>query len=154
MLIDPQGERSFLHAVGAPKQLEKECLLSKLDFFARSRAMLLGYYSLLPNLQEDLPEVLKAIQGVGCITALDAAGDGGTLEPLSACLPFLDVYIPSLKEAKHQTGQSDPQKILQTYRSAGARGLLGVKLGEQGALLSPTCGMNSQKFHRLLRLDL
>ncbi len=140
VLIDPHGERSFLHAVGAPKQLDKNAFLTKLDFFAGSRAVLLGYYSLLPNLQEDLPEVLAAIQGVGCLTALDAAGDGGTMEPLSACLPFLDVYIPSLKEAKHQTGESDPERIIEAYRSVGSHGLLGVKLGEQGALLSPVEG--------------
>ncbi|QEG34087.1 carbohydrate kinase family protein [Bythopirellula goksoeyrii] len=140
VLIDPQGERSFLHAVGAPKQLNKQAFLSKLEFFAKSRAMLLGYYSLLPNLQDDLAEVLKAIQAAGCLTALDAAGDGGTMEPLAECLQYLDVYVPSHKEAKHQTGESDPEKILTTYRTAGAKGLLGVKLGEQGALLSPTDG--------------
>lgn len=140
VLIDPQGERSFLHAVGAPKQLSKQAFLSKLDFFAKSRAMLLGYYSLLPTLQDDLAEVLKAIQGAGCMTALDAAGDGGTMEPLAECLQFLDVYVPSLKEAKHQTGESDPEKILGIYRNAGSTGLLGVKLGEQGALLSTSAG--------------
>ena len=140
VLIDSSGERSFLHAVGAPKQLDKTAFLSQLDFFARSRSMLLGYYSLLPNLQDDLPEVLKAIQGVGCMTALDAAGDGGAMEPLATCLPYLDLYVPSLKEAKHQTGEGDPEKILAVYRSAGSKGFLGVKLGEQGALLSPTSG--------------
>ncbi len=140
VLIDPSGERSFLHAVGAPKLLDKAAFLSKLDFFARGRMMLLGYYSLLPNLQQDLPEVLAAIRATGCQTALDSAGDGGSLEPLAACLPHLDYYIPSLNEAAHQTGESDPQKIMGVYRSAGAQGLLGVKLGTEGALLSPRAG--------------
>lgn len=137
VLINPEGERTFLHAVGAPKQLEKHAFLDRLELFASSRVMLLGYYPLLPNLLDDLPEVLAAIQGTGCLTALDSAGDGGTLEPLDRCLPFLDVYVPSLAEASHQTGETDPRKILDVYRRAGATRLIGVKLGEEGALLSP-----------------
>jgi sugar/nucleoside kinase (ribokinase family) len=140
VLIDESGERSFLHAVGAPKLLDKSVFLSRTDFFARSRVMLLGYYPLLPNLQADLPEVLAAIRATGCMTALDAAGDGGTMEPLAECLPHLDFYVPSFKEASHQTGKSDPEKIIAAYRSVGAVGLIGVKLGTRGALLSPRAG--------------
>jgi sugar/nucleoside kinase (ribokinase family) len=140
VLIDSNGERSFLHAVGAPKLLNNDVFLAQLDFFSQSRVMLLGYYPLLPNLQADLPEVLAAIRGTGCMTALDAAGDGGTMEPLAACLPHLDFYVPSFKEASHQTGETDPEKIIGVYRNAGANGLIGVKLGTRGALLSPKAG--------------
>ncbi len=137
VLIDEDGERSFLHAVGAPKQLDKSSFLDRLEMFASSQVMLLGYYPLLPNLIDDLPEVLAAIRKTGCQTALDAAGDGGILGPLEPCLPHLDFYVPSHAEAINQTRETDPQKIIAAYRSAGAAGLLGVKLGEQGALLSP-----------------
>ncbi len=137
VLIDDNGERSFMHAVGAPKQLDKQAFLDHLDLFANSHAMLLGYYPLLPKLLDDLPEVLATIRQTGCLTALDAAGDGGTLDPLERCLPHLDFYIPSHAEAQNQTGEADPRKIIDAYRGAGAVGLVGVKLGEQGALLSP-----------------
>jgi sugar/nucleoside kinase (ribokinase family) len=137
VLIDHQAQRSFLHAVGAPKQLGQQTFLDRLDFFASARAMLLGYYPLLPNLLDDLPAVLAAVQRTGCLTALDAAGDGGGMSPLEECLPHLDFYFPSQNEAQHQTGESDPQKILAAYRAAGATGVVGVKLGAQGALLSP-----------------
>ena len=140
VMIDPSGERSFLHAVGAPKQLDRAAFLDRLELFASSRAMLLGYFPLLPNLLDDLPEVLAAIRQTGCLTALDTAGDGGTLDGLAPSLPHLDFYVPSLSEAQHQTGESDPPTILATYRDAGAAGLLGIKLGEQGALLSPSAG--------------
>jgi len=140
VLIDPSGERSFLHAVGAPKQLNKGVFLEHLELFSRSRAMLLGYYSLLPNLEDNLPEVLAAIREVGCQTALDAAGSGGSMEPLERILPQLDFYVPSLAEASHQTGETDPERILTRFRQAGAPGLLGVKLGTEGALLSPSAG--------------
>src|SRR5690606_27092181 len=73
-------------------------------------------------------------------TALDAAGRGGTMQPLDRILPNLDVYVPSLAEAQHQTGLSDPQRMIEMYRDCGAPGLLGVKLGRQGVLLSPAAG--------------
>ena len=140
VLIDPNSERSFAHCVGAPKLMDKALLLANLDLFAKSRMLLIGYYSLMPNLEPDLPEVLEAVRKTGCRTALDAAGDGGGMQPLDRILPHLDVYCPSLDEAIHQTGETDPRKILDIFRGCGAPGLLGVKLGSKGALLSPTAG--------------
>ncbi len=136
VLIDATGERSFAHCVGAPKLLKKETFLAHLDLFARSRMLLLGYYSLMPNLERELPELMAAIRGCGCQTALDAAGDGGGMQPLDRTLPHLDVYFPSYHEARHQTGLSDPRQILEMYRGLGAPGILGVKLGSKGALLN------------------
>jgi sugar/nucleoside kinase (ribokinase family) len=140
VLIDPRGERSFVHCVGAPRLLDGAAFRAHADLFRRSRAMLLGYYPLLPNLIDDLPEVLAEIRAMDCLTALDAAGDGGDLGPLARLLPHLDVYVPSFAEARHQTGEEDPRKILEAYRAAGAAKLIGVKLGSRGALLSPAPG--------------
>ena len=137
VMVDVSGERSFAHCVGAPKQMTKATFLDHLDLFARSHMTLVGYYSLMPNLESDLPEVFAAIRATGCKTALDAAGDGGVMQPLDRILPHLDVYVPSRAEAVHQTGRTDPQRIIDTYRQCGAPGLLGVKLGAEGALLSP-----------------
>ena len=102
--------------------------------------MLLGYYPLMTRLQRDLPEVFAAIRAAGCLTALDAAGDGGTMDPLARILPHLDFYVPNETEAAHQTGRDEPRAMIQAYRDAGARGWLGIKLGERGALLSPQPG--------------
>jgi sugar/nucleoside kinase (ribokinase family) len=115
-------------------------MLSRLDLFATSRAMLIGYYPLMTRLQNDLPEVLAAIRETGCLTALDSAGDGGTMDPLARILPHLDFYVPSAHEAEHQTGCGEPRAMIQTYREAGATGWLGIKLGMRGAILSPRPG--------------
>ena len=59
------------------------------------------------------------------------------MTPLDRILPHLDLYVPSLSEAKNQTGEGDPEKMIQRYRACGAPGLLGVKLGgADGVLLS------------------
>lgn len=140
VLIDADGERSFAHYAGAPRLLDKRALLDRLDLFARSRAMLVGYYPLMTRLQDDLPEVLSAIRETGCLTAMDAAGDGGTMEPLARILPQLDFYFPNEIEAEHQTRAAKPQAMIAAYRAAGASGWLGIKLGERGALISPPSG--------------
>ncbi len=140
VMIDPQGQRSFAHCQGAPKKLQKEFFLEHLPVFASSRAMLIGYYSLMPLLENDLPEVFAAIRETGCLTALDAAGSGGSMQPLDRILPHLDLYVPSFGEAKHQTGLDDPQQIIDAYRNCGAPGVVGVKLGARGALLSGRAG--------------
>jgi sugar/nucleoside kinase (ribokinase family) len=140
VLIDSSGERTFMHCVGAPRLLDKTAMLSQLGLFAKSRAMLIGYYPLMTRLQPDLPEVLAAIREAGCLTALDAAGDGGSMDPLARILPHVDFYLPSEAEAAHQTGLSDPRAIIAAYRAAGAPGWLGIKLGSKGAILSPQPG--------------
>ena len=64
VLIDPGGQRSFAYSAGATERMDRAVIMEHLDLFARSRMMLLGYYALLPNLEEDLPEVLAAIAAV------------------------------------------------------------------------------------------
>jgi 2-dehydro-3-deoxygluconokinase len=74
------------------------------------------------------------------MVALETAGNGGTLAQVAPALPLVDVYVPSLDEARHQTGLDDPRAIVECYRSHGAPGLVGVKLGTRGTLLSPSAG--------------
>ena len=140
VLIDPSGERTFVHCVGAPRLLDKQAMLSQLELFASRRAMLLGYYPLMTRLQSDLPEVLAAIRKTGCLTAMDSAGDGGTMDPLARILPHLDFFVPNEGEAAHQTGKTDPRAMIEVFRAAGAQGCVGIKLGVRGALLSPKPG--------------
>ncbi|NBC10842.1 MAG: hypothetical protein GVY24_03790 [Planctomycetes bacterium] len=135
--IAADGERSFLHCGGAPRKLDAEAFLTRMDLWRDTRCLLLGYYSLLPNLEGELAEVLRRVRGAGCMTAMDAAGDGGTMHPLEDLLPHLDVWVPSRNEAEHQTGESDPRKMIERYRGCGAPGVVGVKLGgAEGVLLS------------------
>jgi len=138
VLIAEDGGHTFAFHPGASQQINRQTCLARLDLFARARIALLGYYHLLPNLEADLPEVLEAIRGVGCQTALDTANGGGTLQPLDKILPLLDFYIPSFVEGQQQTGHADPQEMIRTYRRYAKSAVLGIKRGADGVLLSPS----------------
>ncbi len=138
--IDPSGERAFIHCQGAAKRLNLHTCQKHLETLSQSHYFLVGYYSLMPDLQDDLPELFAVLHEYGVKTVMDSAGDGGTMTPLKSILPHLDIYIPSYAEATNQTGQTEPQRMIDVYRDAGAKGILGVKLGEKGVLLSEKHG--------------
>ena len=139
-LIDPGGERSFAHHVGAPRAIDLEFIRRQAKHFARSRIAVIGYFGLLPGLEPVFAAALGAIKAGGCRVAVETGGSGGTLEQLAAALPLIDMFVPSLDEAVHQTGLADPREIIGCYRGHGGQGLLGVKMGTRGAVLSPSPG--------------
>jgi len=139
-LIDPSGERSFAHHVGAPAAIDLAFIRRQAAHFGNSRMALIGYVGLLPSLEPVLADALAIIQATGCRVALETGGSGGTLAAIAPALPRVDIYVPSLDEAIHQTGLSDPREIIACYRQHGAAGVVGVKLGTRGAFLSPSVG--------------
>ena len=140
VFIDVSGERTFAHHVGSCAKLNSDFIYDHLGHFSKSQYALIGYVGLLPGLEPNLFEVLREIQNTGCRVAVETAGDGGSLEYVASALPYIDYFVPSFDEAKSQTGIEDPRGILQFYRSLGARGLIGVKMGSAGTILSPSHG--------------
>jgi sugar/nucleoside kinase (ribokinase family) len=140
VLIDPSGERSFAHHAGAPQAIDLAFIKRQAAHFGNSRMALVGYCGLLPALEPVLADAVAAIRATGCRVALETGGSGGTLAQLSSALPHVDLYVPSLDEAVHQTDLSDPGAIIECYRRHGAGGIVGVKLGTRGTLLSPVPG--------------
>jgi sugar/nucleoside kinase (ribokinase family) len=140
VLIEPGGERSFAHHVGAPRAIDLAFIRRQAARFGASRIAVLGYIGLLPGLEPALGEAAAAIRAAGCRVVLETGGSGGTLGDVSAALPHVAVYVPSLDEAVHQTGLADPREIIACYRGHGATGIVGVKLGSKGAILSPAAG--------------
>ena len=140
VLVAPDGERSFAHHVGAPRSLGLDYVRRHAAVFARSRVALVGYFGLLPALEPVLAAALATVKSAGCNVALETGGSGGSLAELAPALPHVDVYVPSLDEAVHQTALSDPRAIVECYRGHGAAGVVGVKLGARGTLLSPAAG--------------
>ena len=137
VLVDQDGGRSFL-APGvrtATKSIDAAFVREHRDAIAAARWFVLGYFGRMPGLEPDLAETLAEIRAAGVRTVMDSAGDGGRWEVLEEALPHLDVFVPSLAEARGHTGLQEPHEILARYREAGAPGVIGVKLGADGALL-------------------
>ena len=114
-LIDPSGERSFAHHVGAPAAIDLAFIRRQAAHFGNSRMALIGYVGLLPSLEPVLADALAIVQATGCRVALETGGSGGTLAAIAPALPHVDIYVPSLDEAIHQTGLSDPREIIACY---------------------------------------
>jgi sugar/nucleoside kinase (ribokinase family) len=141
VLVDESGEHTFAFHAGASKLFGRETIVDNLPVFAESRFALLGYYGLFNDACEnDLPELIGEIRSTGCRVAMDTAGGGGALQPLDRILPTLDYYIPSYTEAHSQTGETEPRKMIETYRRYTSDTVLGIKLGAQGVLLSRSAG--------------
>jgi len=140
VLIDPGGERSFAHHAGACASIDLAFIERHLPLFRRSRLAVVGYLGLLPGLEPVLGDAVRRIAAAGCRVALETGGSGGGLATLAPALPAVDVYVPSLDEAVRQTGRAVPRDILACYREHGAAGIVGVKLGARGVMLSPTPG--------------
>jgi sugar/nucleoside kinase (ribokinase family) len=140
VLIDPSGERSFAHHVGACAALDLDWIRSRLPLLARARWVILGYAGLLPSLEPNLAAAVQLLHDAGCRVALETAGSGGRIEDVAPALPFVDLYVPSLEEAAAQTGVREPAAIIDRYRELGSVGFVGVKAGIHGSFLSPAAG--------------
>jgi sugar/nucleoside kinase (ribokinase family) len=137
ILVDETGEHNFLFYPGASAEFDADLIRRRFSLFERAEFAHFGYYGLFDQVAAELPALLQQIQQRGCRTALDATAGGGTMQPLDRILPHLDLYVPSYEEAKSQTGCEDPQKMIRTFREFAPQTILGVKLGADGALLSP-----------------
>jgi len=140
VLIDPGGERSFAHHTGAPAAIDAAFIRRTAAHFARARLAVVGYFGLLPTLEPEFAKAVETIRAAGCRVAVETGGSGGSLAALAPALPLVDIYVPSLDEAVHQTGLSAPREIIDCYRGHGAAGIVGVKLGVRGSILSPAAG--------------
>ncbi|MCE9629513.1 MAG: carbohydrate kinase family protein [Planctomycetia bacterium] len=141
VLIDAGSERSFAHHVGAAGMLDLAFVRRHVARFARSRIAVVGYVGLLPALERDLVEAVALIRDTGCRVVLETGGSGGSILDVAPALRHTDVFVPSHDEARHQTGLDDPRDIIACYRGHGAAGIVGVKCGTRGSVVSPSPGV-------------
>lgn len=140
VLIDQGGERSFAHHVGVAAAFDVDLLRRHQPLLRRSRFAVLGYVGLLPAVESRLAEGVAVLREAGCWVVVETGGAGGALADIAAALPGIDVFVPSLDEAARHAGSDDPREIIACYRRHGAVGLVGVKCGARGSVLSPAAG--------------
>ena len=135
--VEPGGERVFFHVPGVTRRLDAASFRQCFPMFARCTCIQIGYYGLLPALTPDLPELLAELRKMASHTkiALETVNPPGSAEFLPPILPHVDIFAPSRTEALALTGESDPHRMIATFRRHMPRGLIGIKLDAEGCLL-------------------
>jgi sugar/nucleoside kinase (ribokinase family) len=152
--VSEDGERSFLHARGCTKNFRVDDVLDQIDVVRRGRFFVFGYLGLMKECEKDIGRMLRLVkQRAGIPTALDTAGNlKRDDELLRSILPAVDLFLPSRSEAEALSGQSDPVAMVNHFRSCGASGIVGVKLGGDGVFLSVGRKRQRIRTHRLRKM--
>ena len=135
VLVTQQGERTFLHVPGANAQLRRDELDTNLLY--SGRALHIAGALVMDTLDgEPLADLLSEAKRRGLTTCLDTVWDAtNRWERILPCLPYTDVFAPSLAEAAAITREHDVESIVQVLRSAGARDVV-LKIGAEGCYVA------------------
>ncbi len=134
VLVSPDGERAFLHCVGANAAFQK----SDVDAATLNSARLLHIagHGLMPAFDgAPCAELLRNAQSCGVQTALDTAGapDDKWRANLRQTLPHLDYFVPSLHEIRDLFPDCpSPESIAARLIDEGV-GCVALKMGEAGS---------------------
>ncbi|MBN1137076.1 MAG: carbohydrate kinase family protein [Anaerolineae bacterium] len=140
VLVDLDGERCFVHYIGA-----NACLrLEDVDLAAiRSASILHVAGSLvMPGLDgEPTALLLQRAKSAGVITFLDTVWDdtGRWMQRLASCLPYVDYFVPSLAEAQALTGLEEPGDMARSLLDRGVQ-TVALKMGSAGCLVMTNDG--------------
>ncbi|MBI4559098.1 MAG: carbohydrate kinase family protein [Candidatus Hydrogenedentes bacterium] len=132
VLISQDGERTFLHHLGANAAILEQDL--DFDFIRQAKVLHWGGPAITPGLEgKPIGRVMKRAREYGVKTSMDTAYDGKGIwfGHIEHALPHLDTVMSSLEEARHYTGKQEPDEIAEFYRSFGVKTVV-VKLGADG----------------------
>jgi sugar/nucleoside kinase (ribokinase family) len=130
VLVGSEGQRSFLHLLGASEDVSLEPgVFTSCGCTHFHLASPFG----LPRIRACKPQLLKAARSAGMTTSLDTHWDACSewMRDLAPCLPLLDLLFVNEDEARMLGGVSDPRQAARAIRSAGARQVV-LKLGAAG----------------------
>ncbi len=150
VLVDTDGERTFIHAVGANARL----LASDVDLEALkargSKILHLAGFFALPSLDnpngEPTRDLFARAKQMGFTTSLDNVWDAtGHWERIHSVLPFADFFFPSIHDARHITGLHEPEEMAKRLFEMGVGQIVIIKMGPEGSLVMNRAG----EVHRL-----
>lgn len=161
IVIEPQNrDRTLLTHTGVYHGFGVDNI--DLDLAAGCKLFHLGYPTLLPRLYEDdgagFLEIMQAVKDLGPVTSVDmslpapdsASGQADWPAILRRCLPFVDIFVPSIEEIMFMLRRDDHDRwgdeiiarMTADYLAdlAGELlemgvGIAGFKLGERGLYL-------------------
>jgi len=133
VMVSADGERTFFHYLGANAELCYDDV--DFDIVKEARILHIAGAFLMPGFDgEPASRVLKQARDRGIITSLDTAWDskGNWMRVLEPCLHYLDIFMPSIEEARMITGKQTPPEIAEYLLRYGI-GTIALKMGENGS---------------------
>jgi sugar/nucleoside kinase (ribokinase family) len=133
VLVDKDGERSFIHSFGANQDLTDTDVPDSV--LEGGKILHVAGTFLMPKLDgEPTGRLLKRARDLGRTTSLDTAWDaqgrwGSVLLPV---LEYIDIFLPSIEEAKMIAGLEKPEEIASFFLDRGVK-IVGLKMGSEGS---------------------
>ena len=145
VLVRSDGERTFLHCVGANAAFERA------DFDTKTlndaRLLHIAGHGLMPAFDgAPCAALLQQARAMGVQTSLDTAGapDPKWRDNLRLCLPYLDYFVPSLHEVRDLLPDCHaPETIAARLIEAGV-GCVALKMGEAGSYALNSAGQSAR----------
>jgi sugar/nucleoside kinase (ribokinase family) len=136
MIVNVAGQdRRFIHTFGANAAFRAGDVPR--DRMKQAKVLYLGGYLLMGEVRpEELAEVLSEARSAGVRTVLDVVtpGPGDYIPRLAPVLPHVDVFVPNDHEAGLITGEKDPVRQAERFRSLGAREAI-ITMGDRGSVM-------------------
>jgi len=140
VVVHSDGERSFIHYLGANAKLTEDDV--NFDLLKGTKVLHVAGSFLMPAFDgEPTARVLKKAQSMGITTTLDTAWDskGQWMSLLEPCLPYIDYALPSIDEARCITGKHEPGDVAKVLMDHGVK-VVGLKMGEEGCYIRSAHG--------------
>lgn len=135
VMIDPDGERRFVHYIGANAGLSDKDV--DLTLVTEASILHVGGCLVMPGIDgKPMAWLLRTAKEAGVTTCADTAWDasGHWLATLAPCLPYIDYFVPSLAEARAITGLDEPVAVAAALQESGV-GVVALKMGAEGCLV-------------------
>ncbi len=153
VLLSGEGERTFLHHAGTAKTFSEDDV--DFAFLWRGKMVHWGGPAVTPGLDgEPIGRIFKRAKEAGLKTSFDTCYDGsGVWFPrIEHALPYTDIVMSSLEEARQYTGKEDPDAIADFYLSFGPQIAL-IKLGSEGMFVKDANQTFKIPAHRVTPVD-
>lgn len=137
VVVASDGERTFYHYIGANGELCEADI--NWEIIKNTKILHIAGALVMPRFDgTPMANVLREAKALGITTSLDTAYDatGKWMETLEPCLPYVDMFMPSIVEAQHLTGLSEYREITQFLRNNYGIHTIVIKMGENGSYAS------------------
>jgi len=138
VLVGKDGERTFLHHSGCSRTLRENDIDT--EKFRGARHVHWGGPAVTPGLDgPPIARILERAKDMGLTTSVDTCYDGLDVwfPRIESALPYLDVVMSSIEEARKYTGRHEPEAIADFYLDRGPD-IAMIKLGDGGMFVKST----------------